>query len=259
MEQIKTLDIVKERVKFVRESTQHAVALRPISIDFLENGFVVRYVIQQNRIIHLVFDCREMPTEDKIKEMQPYLSIDNLDNVHVVTPNDDKNSIQVWLWKDIAYKILTKDADKEVLNHGKSKENNVQDKPRRNKIINFGTKSTKDICACCGNLQNGHCAHEDSVNVTGCKFFIEKKKNDVHVESGEVGCTLECYHRSFSKCSLKDVSFDNKTGNCLDYVPAKKFDSLFECHNSCVHKSDDDHCTIEPSFNKFKECLFYEK
>lgn len=136
MEQLRTLDIVKERVKFVRQSTQHAIALRSMTIEFLAEGFVVKYLLQQNRIIYIVFDCKEMPTtEEQINKMQPYLSIDNLDNVKIVTPDIDKRCVQVWSWKDLAYKILTKEADKEVLLNGKSEKNNVQNKPRRNKAI----------------------------------------------------------------------------------------------------------------------------
>lgn len=141
MEQVKVLNIVKERVNFVRKSAQEVVAMQPMTIEFFDKGFVVKYILQQNKIIHIVFDCRQIPTKEHIENMKPYLSIDNIDNVHVVTPDSDNKCVQVWLWKDLVDRIVTK----EVLENGKSDKNNVQNKPRRNKVVKSMSNSCKDF------------------------------------------------------------------------------------------------------------------
>lgn len=144
MEQVK-VDFTRDKVAFVRAASQASLAKEPMTIGYLvDNKFNVRYAISNNRIQAIIYDMANMPNKDTLDIMQRYLSIDNIDHVTVVVPKD--KVVQVWRWSDLTKVVLDAEKEKkhisndiikpkEVSNHGKSKKDNIQNQPRRNKTL----------------------------------------------------------------------------------------------------------------------------
>lgn len=147
MEQVK-VDFTRDKVAFVRAASQASFAKEPMTIGyFVNNKFNVRYVIYDNRIQNIIYDMSEMADKVTFDIMQKYLSIDNIERVTVTVPVD--RTIQVWRWTDLSQRVLENEKEKEqvsndiiepkeVVKNGKSEENNLQNKPRRNKIVKNG-------------------------------------------------------------------------------------------------------------------------
>lgn len=144
MEQIK-VDFTRDKVAFVRAASQASLAKEPMTVGYYVNQkFVVRYVIYDNRIQNIIYDMSEMPNKETFDIMQRFLSIDNIERVTITIPVD--KTIQVWRWTDLSKKVLDAEKEKEkvsndiveskeVLQNGKSKKNNLQNKSRRNKVV----------------------------------------------------------------------------------------------------------------------------